>query len=177
MTPLYRSVTRHPPPLSHVTPSLPLLLFTLYPAQLWPKSQDEKSSKKQLMQQKMQDLQLIPENSNIPTFMRTLPLALLVCGGVCCIGANRVRSHWQNHGAAKTLAAACLAYAGWQGFKAARKRSSSSDIWQRCDPLLSIAGESAVLLAIVLSFTPHAVTYGIVKVAAAAARKILAGRV
>jgi hypothetical protein len=93
-----------------------------------------------MMQQKMKDLQLIPENSNIPTFMRTLPLALLACGGVCCVGANSVRSHWHNHGAAKTLAAACLAYAGWQGFKAARKRSSSSDIWQRCDPLLSIAG-------------------------------------
>ncbi len=155
--------------------------FSLHLSQLWPKSQQEKSTKKQEMQQRQLELQMVPEHSNIPTFMRTLPIALLACGGLVFLGLRSVRSHWTQHGAAKTLTAACLAYAGWKSFKLVRKRSNL-DFFQRFEPILSLAGKRAHHRengreSVGRAHSGCAVTYGIVKGAAAVARKILANRV
>ncbi len=155
--------------------------FSPHLSQLWPKCQQEKSTKKQEMQQRLQELQTVPEHSNIPIFMRTLPIAMLACGGIVFLGLRSVRSHWTHHGAAKTLTAACLAYAGWKGFKLVRKRSNL-DFFQRFEPILSLAGKRAhhrenVRERFGRAHSGCAVTYGIVKGAAAVARKILANRV
>jgi hypothetical protein len=128
------------------------------------------------MEQRMKELEVVPTHSNVPTFMRTLPFALLACSGGLYMALRSVRSHWTNHGSSKTLAAACFAYAGWRGFKYLRKRSDS-EFLQRIEPLLSLAGARAAPPAHVAIDALPAVTYGIVKGAAALARKILANRV
>ncbi len=128
------------------------------------------------MQQRMKELELVPEHSNVPTFMRTLPIALLACSGVAFVALRSVRSHWVTHGAPKTLAAACLAYAGWRGFKFARKRSNF-DFLQRWEPLFTLAGGCASQRVHVRADTRPAATYGIIKGAAVVARKIMANRV
>ncbi len=163
------------PPCLHL-PCLPRPTVTLPPSQLWPKSQQDKCSKKHEMEQRMKELEIVPKHSNVPTFMRTLPFALLACSGGLYMGLRSVRSHWTNHGPSKTLAAACIAYAGWRGFKYLRKRSDS-EFLQRIEPLLSLAGACAAPPAHVIIDALPAVTYGIVKGAAALARKILANRV
>jgi hypothetical protein len=91
------------------------------------------------MQQRLSDLQLVPAHSNVPTFMRTLPLALLACSGAVWVVMRSVRSHWVNHGAAKTAAAGLLAYAGWRSFRFVRKRKSS-ELLDRLEPLLTFSG-------------------------------------
>ena len=128
------------------------------------------------MQQRMQELQLVPQHSNVPTFMRTLPITLLACSGAAYMALRSVRSHWLNHGATKTLAATCLAYAGWRVFKFARKRKNF-EFLQRWEPLLTLAGGCAARRARVRADTQPAASCVIIKGAAALARKILANRV
>jgi hypothetical protein len=89
----------------------------------------------------MAELQQVPAHSSLPTFMRTLPVALLLCCGAACVGARTVHAHWVHHGPSKTLAAACLAYAGWRGFRGLRK-CCSFGVMERSEPLLSLAGNS-----------------------------------
>lgn len=92
------------------------------------------------MQQRMFDLQLIPQHSNLPAFKRTLPFALLACGAALCAALRSLRSHWANHGAAKTAAAGLLAYAGWKSFRFVRKQRSPPEFLERLEPLLTLSG-------------------------------------